>query len=229
MVTSTQVREMVKAMVEAHATHNTFYSIRNAAKDRPSEMAYPCAVFEDLGCSIAEDTSGLRYRVQRVQLLVITCLPTDRNTDTRDAAIDAAERAALDIVLGLESTYREFVLVQDIRITNQADQYTTLETGVLLAFTVRDLAAACITALSGGVLPTPTPMGLSLDDLLDVDATDPEDGDVVAFDLASGRWKLTAMGGGGTNGITFDIDPTGAYLLVTKDGTTNAIPMLEYP
>lgn len=228
MVTSTQVREMVKEVVEAHATHNTFYSIRNAAKDRPSTMTYPCAVFEDLGCSIAVDESSLRYRVQRVQLLVITCLPTDRNTDQRDAAIDAAERAALDIALTIESTYREFIEVQDIRITNQADQFTTLETGVLLAFTVRDLNAACIGALDGGVLPSPTPMGLNLDDLLDVDATDPDDGDAILFDATSGRWKLGTPSGG-SNGITFDIDPTGAYLLVTKEGTTTAIPMLSYP
>jgi hypothetical protein len=38
------IRDAVKAVVEAHTTWSNFYSIWSPAKDRPSELTYPCAV-----------------------------------------------------------------------------------------------------------------------------------------------------------------------------------------
>jgi hypothetical protein len=74
------------------------------------------------------------------------------------------------------------------------------------------------------VIITPTPPDTSCR-YLRVCGT-PEVGDVATWD--GDRWVPQAPTGG-TGDITFDIDPSGAYLLVTKNGTTTAIPMITWP
>ena len=52
--------------------------------------------------------------------------------------------------------------------------------------------------VEGGDTPTPTPGASDLADLGDVDVSSPSDGQILAYDEASSKWKNTAAGGGGT-------------------------------
>lgn len=54
----------------------------------------------------------------------------------------------------------------------------------------------------------------------------PVEGDVATWD--GEKWVPQAPGGV-TSDITFDIDPTESFLLVTKNGTTWAVPLMTYP
>lgn len=217
---------MLKATVEAHATHNTLYSIRNNAKDKPTVSTYPCCVYFDAGCVLEDDENGIPHRVQNIELLVITAVATDRSTDDRDAAIEAAEKAALEILVAFRETYAEWIETRAVRITTQADQYTVLETGVLCVFQVRELQGLCLDS-PPGELPSPTQQGYRLDDLLDVDATTPADGDIIVYDEGSGRWILGQQTGGGAS---LDTTTTPGYITIPNAlgaGVTGYVPILD--
>ena len=53
--------------------------------------------------------------------------------------------------------------------------------------------------VEGGDTPAPTPGASDLSDLGDVDVSSPSDGQILAYDEASSKWKNTAAGGGGTS------------------------------
>lgn len=216
---------MLKAAVEANATHNTFYSIRNNAKDRPTEPASSYAVYFDAGCTLEDDEQGIAHRVQNVELMVVTYVATNRTTDARDAAIEAAEKAALEILVSFKETYAEWIELRAVRITTKADEYTILETGVLCSFQVRELQGLCLDS-PPGELPSPTQQGYSLDDLLDVDATTPSHGDIIVYDEGSGRWIL----GQQTGGAGLDTTTTWGYVTIPNafgPGVPGYIPILD--
>ena len=79
MASAAQIYTMIQTVVEGHATHNTFYSIWNPAKDDPSQVQYPCVIEHRYIGKVVENTDlGIRYRSQLVQLLVITTVSTER-------------------------------------------------------------------------------------------------------------------------------------------------------
>lgn len=134
-MTATQLRELVKGVVESHATHNTFYSIWSDVKDRETELTYPCAIWDQWRSRLEDDEFGHLRRAVLVRLLIITAVATDRTPEDRDAAVEAADNAASDYVLKLRKEYPD-LLVGNVGCTTQFDEYTQLETGVLLTFTV---------------------------------------------------------------------------------------------
>lgn len=134
-MTVTDVRTLLKNVVEAHATHNTFYSIWSVAKDRASELEYPCVIWDQWRSRLVDDPQGYLHRSVLVRLLIITSVPTDRTPLERDQAVEAADNAASDIVLKIRKEYRDLEL-SNISTTTMFDEYTQLETGVLLTFTL---------------------------------------------------------------------------------------------
>lgn len=134
-MTATQLRELVKGVVEAHDTHNTFYSIWSDVKDRETELTYPCAIWDQWRARLTEDEFGQLHRAVLVRLLVITAVATDRTPAQRDAAVEAADIAAADFILKIRQDYPDLT-VTNVSTTTQFDEYTQLETGVLLTFTV---------------------------------------------------------------------------------------------
>ena len=134
-MTVTDVRTLLKNVVEAHATHNTFYSIWSVAKDRASELEYPCVIWDQWRSRLVDDPQGYLHRSVLIRLLIITSVPTDRTPLERDQAVEAADNAASDIVLKIREDYRDLEL-SNISTTTMFDEYTQLETGVLLTFTL---------------------------------------------------------------------------------------------
>ncbi len=134
-MTASQLREIIKGVVESHATHNTFYSIWSDVKDRETELNYPCAIWDQWRSRLEDDEFGHLRRAVLVRLLIITAVATDRTPADRDAAVEAADNAASDYVLKLRKEYPD-LLVGNVGCTTQFDEYTQLETGVLLTFTV---------------------------------------------------------------------------------------------
>lgn len=134
-MTASQLREIIKGVVESHATHNTFYSIWSDVKDRETELTYPCAIWDQWRSRLEDDEFGHLRRAVLVRLLIITAVATDRTPADRDAAVEAADNAASDIVLKIREEYRDLEL-SNISTTTMFDEYTQLETGVLLTFTV---------------------------------------------------------------------------------------------
>lgn len=134
-MTATQLRELVKGVVEAHDTHNTFYSIWSDVKDRETELTYPCAIWDQWRARLTDDEFGQLHRAVLVRLLVITAVATDRTPAQRDAAVEAADIAAADLILKIRQDYPDLT-VTNVSTTTQFDEYTQLETGVLLTFTV---------------------------------------------------------------------------------------------
>lgn len=153
-MTAAEVRSMVQTVVEAHATHNTFYSIWSDVKDRPTELTYPCAIWDQWNGRMVEDSNGFMHRVQLVRLLVITSLGTDRSPAQRDTAVEEADNAAGEFILKIKQDY-PLAEVDNVQITTQFDEYTALETGVLLSFTVKG-NAECLggSEFPGGECPT---------------------------------------------------------------------------
>lgn len=137
--------QMVRACVEASSTHNTFYSIWSEAKDRLSELTYPCAIWDQWPSSrLVEDRdTGLLHRVQLVRLLLVTDVSTERTAAQRDDAVNAADAAAVEIVGLLRGTYGNEVEVSNVLITTQYDEGTVLETGVLLQFQLKSVQGIC--------------------------------------------------------------------------------------
>ena len=122
------------AVVQAHHTHKTFYSIWSDAKDRGTELTYPCAVWDSWRTWIEEDAAGALNRSVAVRLLIVTAVATDRTPGDRDAAVEAADQAAEDYILKLRELYPDMAIT-NVATTTQFDEYTQLETGVILSFT----------------------------------------------------------------------------------------------
>lgn len=215
---------MVQAAAEANATHGTFYSVWSKAKDLPSELDYPCVLWDSWTSRLVEHPdTGLLHRLQLVRLLVVTCLATDRTSAQRDAAVNAADQAATEIVGVLRTTYQDHVEVSNVLITTQHDEGTTLETGVWLSFTLRSVAGMCEDG-TPGELPATNPARIALDDLADVNATDPDDGAVLKWSAALSRWVLgTDENDGGGGGWTPDTTTNPGFLTLPDGGT---IPIL---
>ncbi len=140
---------MVQTVVEAHVTHNNFYSVWSNEKDRPTEPTYPAVFWDQWNARGIDEGYGL-LRVQFVRLVIITSVATDRTPTQRDAAVEAADAAAFDIVAKLIADNGADA-IGNVQVTTQFDEYTALETGVLLSFTVKS-AGPC---LDGTQFPTP--------------------------------------------------------------------------
>lgn len=138
-ITAADVLSTVQAAVEAHVTHNTFYSIWNVAKDRPSELDYPCAIWLQWPAQHPKDARGVRMHHQVCGLLVVTSVDSDRTAAERDAAVNESHRSALDIVQKIEETME----VDNVSGSTVFDEFTAFETGFLIRFTVIG-DAACI-------------------------------------------------------------------------------------
>lgn len=198
MVTAAQILVMIQTVVEAHPTHNTFYSIWSPAKDAESEPTYPCVIEHRYIGRVIEDVNGTMHRSQLVQLLVVTSVATDRTVAQRAAAVHAADTAAIDIVLGLKAAYSDYIEVGNVTMTPEWDERATLETGVLLTFTVKSIAGACVVA-DPGELPSLVPASFTLGDLSDVDTTGVATGNALLFDGTN--WGPGTVSGGG-GGVT---------------------------
>ncbi len=122
--------------MEAHATHNNWYSSWNKAKDLDSELNYPCVLWDQWNGRLQYDEMEFLHRVQLVRLLIATTVATDRTPEQRDVAVEAADKAATDIVLKLIDLL-EPDQIGNVQITTQFDEYTQLLTGVLLSFTIK--------------------------------------------------------------------------------------------
>ena len=135
-MTASELRGIVQTVVEAHATHNTFYSIWTN-RERPTEPTFPFVSWEQWRARLQEDEyTGYLFRLIQVQLLIVTTVATDRTALERDQAVEAADIAASDIVLKLrEAPYK--LEVSGISTTTLYDENTQLDTGVLLTFTVK--------------------------------------------------------------------------------------------
>lgn len=154
VATASQVLGAVQAVVEANATHNTFYSVWAPSKEKPSEPAYPCVFWRDWNAQMPEDGEGMLHRVQLVRLLIVTSTETDRTAAEREAAVNAADQAAVEIVTALRATYRDSLEIGNVLITTRWDEGPALETGVFLTFTVRSIAGECEDG-TPGELPAP--------------------------------------------------------------------------
>lgn len=140
-VTAATVRAAVKAASDALGTH-TWYSVWSPAKDRDTNLVYPCVMWKDWTSRHPEDALGLLQHVQLVQLLVCATVDSDRSAAERDAAVEASHAAAIQIVQGLRAAGE--LAIGNVSITTQWDEFTTLETGVILTFTATGYAA-CLT------------------------------------------------------------------------------------
>lgn len=136
MTSAAEVRALIKGVVEAHATHNNWYSSWNKAKDLDSELNYPCVLWDQWNGRLQYDEMEFLHRVQLVRLLIATTVATDRTPEQRDVAVEAADKAATDIVLKLIDLL-EPDQIGNVQITTQFDEYTQLLTGVLLSFTIK--------------------------------------------------------------------------------------------
>ena len=146
MTSAAEVRALIKGVVEAHATHNNWYSSWNDAKDLPSEVTYPCVIWDQWNGRLQFEGLDFLHKVQFVRLLVLTSVATDRSPEERDVAVEQADKAATDIVLKLIDLL-EPEQIGNVQITTQFDQYTQLRTGVLLSFTIKG-DALCLDPLS---------------------------------------------------------------------------------
>jgi len=137
-VTASDIRNIIKTVVEAHVTHNNWYSIWSVAKDRESELTYPAVIWGQWTGRLDEnpgEISGALYLNQLCRLLIITDVGTNRTPEQRDQAVEDANNAATDIILSLRATYAE--RIGNVVISTQFDGYGALETGVLLSFTFK--------------------------------------------------------------------------------------------
>ena len=137
-MTASDIRNIIKTVVEAHVTHNNWYSIWSVAKDRESELTYPAVIWGQWTGRLDEnpgEISGALYLNQLCRLLIITDVGTNRTPEQRDQAVEDANNAATDIILSLRATYAE--RIGNVVISTQFDGYGALETGVLLSFTFK--------------------------------------------------------------------------------------------
>ncbi len=141
-MTVTEARTAIQDVVEAHTTHNTFYSIWQDAKERPSEPTFPCVIWEQWRARLFEDEQGYLKRAILVRLLIVDSVSTQRTSAQRDTAIEAAENVAADIVLRLRRDPYEWV-ISNISTTTVYDEKYQLDTGVVLTFTV-ETDAICL-------------------------------------------------------------------------------------
>ncbi len=123
---------MVQAVVEAHATHNTFYSVWNEAKDRQSELTYPCVMWEGWTSRLIEDVDGFMHRTQLVRVLIITSVATDRTPEQRDAAVEAATLHASVVPLTvMKEAFKVFELLREMIANGNPNSVTDGAVGVL--------------------------------------------------------------------------------------------------
>lgn len=138
------IRDAVKAVVEAHATWNNWYSIWSPAKDRASELTYPAAVWGPWRARLNEDEAGAVTRQVQCTLLVVDAVSTERTTADRDATAEAAEEAAAEFILKLRQDYGRFIEISGVQVSTVHDEGTVLETGVILSFTVNVEGPICL-------------------------------------------------------------------------------------
>lgn len=138
-ITAASVRTAVQTAVEAHGTHNNWYSIWSAAKDRDSVLAYPAVCWDQWTSKHPEDVSGFLQHQQLVTLVICQSVDSDRTPAERDSAVEACHAAAMDIIQELR-TNADFT-VGNIACTSQFDEFGALETGVVLLFTVTGSAS----------------------------------------------------------------------------------------
>ena len=144
MLTARSVREKVQAVVEAHLTHNHWYSSWSDAKDRPSQFDYPAVVWDQWTSRHPEDLQGFLSFRQLVRLWVFDRTLNDRTPAERDTVIEDAHAAALDFVLRLrlDGDLELF----DVQITTVFDEQAALESGVILTFVVAGTVGLCYDA-----------------------------------------------------------------------------------
>lgn len=134
---------MVQAVVESHATHNTFYPDWEIVKDRETEPEFPCVLWKQFTAALVNEYAGWK-RTQLVQLWVITSVSTDRTPAQLQEAVEAADQAAIDIVLKISEVYGPSgVELSNVSITTMHDEHTQLLTGVVLSFSVAG-ATTCL-------------------------------------------------------------------------------------
>ena len=132
-MTATEARTTVQSVVEAHATHNTFYSIWSEVKERPTEPVFPFVAWEQWRGRLVDTPNGLA-RAILIRLLIVTSVSTERTSAQRDAAVEAADNAAADIVLRLQRDHDWEI--SNVSTSTLYDEKTQLDTGVVLTFTV---------------------------------------------------------------------------------------------
>jgi hypothetical protein len=137
-VKASEVRALIKSVVQAHATYNNWYSIWSVAKDQPSECDYPAVFWGQWTARLNLEAELGAESTQLVRLVFVDSVATDRTPEERDAASEAAHEAATQVMLKLwqdNAGLRESIA--DISMTTPFDEGSALETGVLLQFTVR--------------------------------------------------------------------------------------------
>lgn len=138
------IRDAVKAVVEAHATWNNWYSIWSPAKDKPSEPQFPCAVWGPWRARLVEDEAGAMRREVQCTLLVVDAVSSERTPSQRDATAEAAADAAAEFILKLRQDYGRHLEIANVQLGTQHDENTYLGTGVVLSFTVRTTDVICL-------------------------------------------------------------------------------------
>ena len=168
----------------------TFYSVWNEVKDKPSELDYPCAVWDQWTSRLSKDPSGFLHRVQLVRLLVLASAPTQRTPLVRDQLVEAADKSAGNIVALINE--QDIEMVDNVVITTMFDDGSQLETGVLLQFTIKDPNAVCPNTDGADiVIPTEGCAAVRTCD-------PPQDGDVLTHVGGVTVWAPPSGGGGGS-------------------------------
>lgn len=143
MLTAVALRDMVRTVAEAHTDGITWYSISSEATDKPTAITYPMVAWADPSTSTARDTNGLYRRQLRVEMLVVAQTASDRTPEQEDSAHSGSEKLATDIAIEVSQLYADQLDVSDITTSTVIDRGANMETGVILRFTVSDLAGLC--------------------------------------------------------------------------------------
>lgn len=126
---------MIQAVVESHVTHNRFYPVWTEVKDAPtSGDIYPCVWFKQYTGRLIRDDNGW-YRIQYVEVLVMTSSASDRTSLQLQQDVEAADKAATNMVLKIDKDY-DYEL-DNVVLTTMADEGHQLQSGVILRFTCK--------------------------------------------------------------------------------------------
>lgn len=146
-MTAAQVRETIQGVVEGHVQYNTWYSSWNDVKDLPTEREDRFVVW-DQWTARAVPGEGVMdeflYPQHLVRLFFLSPASSSRTPAQRDALVEDAHRAAMDVVLKLRADFKDLFSLLNVVITTQFDEGVALDTGVLLQFTARSEAGVCL-------------------------------------------------------------------------------------